>query len=254
MDPDEIKQIVSTIRDLPLDAGLKFLAFKGLLDLGKQGYESIRSIVREKVSKRNFGFVPNATEDNYLGKVADKAYYREFHSVLPKHRYSDLIRVGYLISFLNKAGGNKHRQRVDEIREQIKNTPNGRHSIKIINLVTTGGIVPVVDYLGELKRNNYDEDYRNNVFDEIISDWKKYSIFVEAETKEEDIMKLIEFAMLDKQKLIMVFARGSAKECTTKAIAEMLKKPISNGYHYDSKNNTEGEKEVHSSTFSLMDT
>ena len=55
------------------------------------------------------------------------------------------------------------------------------------------------------------------------------------------------------QNLIMVFSYGSAKNNTTLAIAELLKAGVTKNYHYESNNNMEGEKEVHSSTFTLMD-
>ena len=186
MTPEEI---LSSIKDLPLKEVVKFLGAKGIFDLSKKGYESLKEFIKRKSSEKKYGFVPKADEGNVLVKVAEKQYFVNFAYVLPKHRYSDLIRVGYLISYLNKIGGSANRQRVEIIRESIRNIPNGHFLIKIVNLVS----------------------------------------------------------------LIMIFSYGSAKNNTTLAIAELLKEGVTKNYHYESNNNIEGEKEVHSSTFTLME-
>jgi ABC-type microcin C transport system duplicated ATPase subunit YejF len=124
--------------------------------------------------------------------------------------------------------------------------------IKIVNLVTTGAIVPVTDYLSELKKLNYDTNYLTQFFNEIIIDWNKYTIFAKSDDQVPSILHQIKVKLEANQKLIMVFAYGSAKLIATQAVAEILKKDKGN-YFYESKNNTEGDMEVHSSTFSLID-
>ena len=68
-----------------------------------------------------------------------------------------------------------------------------------------------------------------------------------------EIVKAIENKMENKQRLIMVFSYGYATNNTMKAAAKILNKSSYKDYHYESDNNLEGEKPVHSSTFTLMD-
>lgn len=250
MTPEEI---LLYIKDIPLKEVLQFLNAKGIIDLSKKGYESVKEFIKKKSSEKKYGFVPKADEGNVLVKVAEKPYFVNFAYALSKHRYSDLIRVGYLVSHLNKIGGSANRERVEIIRDAIRNMPNGFFLTKIVNLVTTGAIVPVVDHLCGLKNKKYDEDYITNVFDDIIQEWQKYTYFVKAEDPKEEIMIDIKQRIANNQNLIMVFSYGSAKNNTTLAIAELLKAGVTKNYHYESNNNIEGEKEVHSSTFTLMD-
>lgn len=250
----ELEWILRTIQSLPLKEALEFLFAQKIYDLGAKGYESIRRTIQQKNSEKKFGFVPNKDESNFLARVPEeRKYFTEFAQVLPKHKYSDLIRVGYLIAHLNKIGGEANRTRVRDLRDSISHKPNGSVLIKIVSLVTTGAIVPVVEYLAELKRKNYDTDHLTDVFDEIILEWEQYTYFVRAETTVAQIVQHVKQKIQTKQKLVMVFSYGSAKGPTTQAIAQLLKEGTTEGYFYDSKNNTEGEKEVHSSTFSFID-
>lgn len=238
---------------MPIKAALATLAINKVFNLTQKGYESIRKLIQDKASEKKYGFVPNKDENNFLIRVAEKSYFREFGNLLPKHRYSDLIRVGYLLSHLNKVGGEINRSRVNEIRELIFKRPNGSYLIKIVNLVTTGAIVPVVDHLNDLKKKNYDTDFITGVFDEIIREWEKYAYFVKAETKEKEIIPVILNKMQNKLRIIMIFSYGSAKIPATKAVAQILNGNKNEGYFYESNNSIEGEKEVHYSTFSLME-
>ncbi len=249
----DVEAIITAISRLDLKDTLKLLAGKKILDLGKKGYESIRKLIQDKTAEKKFGFVPNKEENDILKKVAEREYYLEFGSILPNHHYSDLIRVGYLVAHLNKSGKEVDRVRGDEIRGSIRKRPNGVNLIKIVYLVTTGAIAPVVDYLSDLKKKKYENDYILNAFDEIIIEWKKYAYFVKKEITEKIIVEIITHKMRNKQKLIMIFSYGSAKRNCTLAVAQLLKDQICEDYFYESKNNQEGDKEVHSSTFTLMD-
>lgn len=153
---------------------------------------------------------------------------------------------------MNKIGGENNRKRIEEIRSHVGGVSNGKNLLKAIKIVTTGAIVPVVDYLGELKKEGFDEDYMTHEFDEILNNFGKYSIFVKATESEHEVFNKIEEKMLIQQKLIMVFSYGSAKINTTKAVAKLLKNKIYEPYFYESKNNKEGEKDTHSSTFRIL--
>ncbi len=161
--------------------------------------------------------------------------------------------MGYLISQLNRIGGELNRIRVAQIRESVSQRPNGGFLIRIVNLVTTGGIVPVVDYLSELRRKKYDQTYLSQEFDEIIYQWNRYAYFTNSEMTEETIFNTIRTKMESSQKLIMIFAYGSATNNTTKAVARILNDGNNRGYFYQSKNNMEGDKPTHSSTFTLIE-
>ena len=250
MTPD---QILLAIKDLQLPEALAYLAANKILNLTKKGFESVRKAIQKKTAKKKVGFVPNKDENTFLKRVAEREYFREFGSILPNHKYSDFIRVGYLIAHLNKLGGQNNRQRVIEIRSSICQRPNGVFLIKIVNLVTTGAVVPVIDYLSELKKQKYDSEHIADIFNEIMLDWKKYAYFVKATTKMKEIITIIKRKVANDQRLIMIFSYGSAKDQTTKAVAQILKDKITEAYFYESKNNKEGDKEVHSSTFTLIE-
>ena len=247
---DQIANIINAIADLPLKEALKFLKAKNIVDLGKTGYEKIREIIRTKNSEKKFGFVPNKDEANFLTTVSKKPHYTEFNSLIPNSKYSDFIRIGYLVRSLNKKG-NHHRY--PEISEYVAGQPNGAHLIKVVNLVTTDTIVPVLDYLLSLKRKNYDSAYIKSAFDSILNDWMKISYFVRAEFSEDQIYREVKTKLSNKQKIIMVFSYGSANENTTRAIAKVQNEGLAEDYSYSSKNDKEGEKKVHSSTFTLRE-
>ncbi len=198
MSPDEI---LVKIKDLPIKDILNFLAANKILNLGVKGYEKIRDLTQAKASEKKFGFVPNKDEGNILLRISERGYYAEFSKLLPQHQYSDFIRVGYLISQLNRIGGEPNRIRVNQIREGVSQRPNGGFLIRIVNLVTTGGIVPVVDYLSELKRKKYDQNYLAQEFDEIIHEWSKYAYFTTSAMGEEIIFNTIRTKMENSQKL-----------------------------------------------------
>jgi hypothetical protein len=249
----DINAIILQIQSLPLKEALAFLAANKIYNLSGKSYSHLKKIITTKASKKKYGFVPNKNESTYLGRVRERVYYNEFIRLLPKHRYSDLIRTGYLISHLNKTGGRTNRTRVKNIRESICLMPNGAHNIKIVNLVTTGAIVPLMNYLDRLKKQNYDNDYILNYFDEFIINWKKITYFVQNKEKILSIYNQIKQKIKTQERIIMIFSYGSAKTNTTKAVAKILNEGSHEGYLYDSKNVTEGDKEVHASTFSLID-
>ena len=186
-------------------------------------------------------------------KFKDKNCYKSFCRLLPDHKYSDLIRVGYLMSQYNKIGGAENRKRFEQIKGEIYGRPNGVILLRIAYLVTTGAIVPVLDYLSELQKKNFDTHYLESAFDETINDWTKYSIFVEKEKPEQEIISDVKNKMLTRQKLILIFAYGSAEIITVRALAQILKEDISKNYFYVSSNNIEGDKPVHHSSFILIE-
>ncbi len=247
------ESIINAIKDLPLKEALGYLIVNKIFSFNQSGFESIKEIIREKVSSKKYGFVPNKDEGNFLVKASERQYYREFGRILPNHRYSDLIRTGYLVTHLNKLGGEANKQRAIEIKESVLHRPNGVISLRIVQLVTTGALVPVVDYLDELKKKNYDLEYLSNTFDEVINDWKKYACFIKSEMSETQINNLIMEKIEAKQKLIMLFSYGFAKKNTTRAVASILKNAACDEYFYESKNVNEGDLETHVSSFSLIE-
>lgn len=250
----EIGSLIELISNLPLKAALAALAANKIYDLSAKGYESLRKVIHDKVSEKKFGFAPNKEELNILNKIAEKEYFKEFGVILPNHPYSDFIRVGYLISYLNKIGGESNRIRVEQIRSSVALRPNGHNLIKIVNLVSTGAIVPVVDYLFDLKKKKYELVYIMGAFDEIILEWKQYTYFVQVDTPVQKIIDEIKSRIVHNRKLIMCFSYGHATGNCILAVAQLLKDTASDGkYFYESKNSTEGDKEVHCSTFKLID-
>jgi hypothetical protein len=78
----KLDDLLEAISKLPLKQTLAFLFGKGVYDVSKRGFESIRNVIRDKVNKETFGFVPNKDECNVLEKVFEKRYYKEFGYLL----------------------------------------------------------------------------------------------------------------------------------------------------------------------------
>src|SRR3989344_5657802 len=165
-------QILNAINNLPLKDALTFLAANKIFDLGKSGYEKIARVIKEKTNEGKYGFVPSKKEASFLQGTVKKGYFHQFNQILPKNKYSDYVRVGYLIANLNSQGGETNRAKVKAIKASVVSRPNGFHLLKVVNLVTTGAIVPIVDYLQELKNKGYTADYISNAFEEILNEWK----------------------------------------------------------------------------------
>lgn len=248
-----IDSILDVAKNLELKELLAYLVANGIKNTTLQGYEKVRDLIRKRHSEKIYAFVPDKNEATKLLKFADNTYYRNMKECLTKdYKYLDIIRTGYLIVNLNKIGGEPNRSRVSDIKMNIGSRPNGHFLLKVVKLVTTGAVVPVAEYLIELKNKGYQTTFIQNTFEEIIFEFEKYTIFATGSEAVGEIKTHVLQKIQLAHKLIMLFSYGSATVNTTKAVAEILNQNLKGDYTYSSKNNKEGEKDVHVSTFVLI--
>ena len=120
LDPETINSILRTIEGLGMKATLVYLLKEGINLVKDDAYQKIKELIKQKSEKKlekQFGFMPDKNEANSLKRFGNNEYFKEFNKLLPNHPHSDWIRVGYLISFLNKTRGDMNR--IKEIRERI---------------------------------------------------------------------------------------------------------------------------------------
>ncbi len=249
----DFNSLIAQVKDLQIPEILKFLTKNGVTLAVLKKSDDLIALIKNKQNEGKYGFIPNKKEGEILKKTKNRGLYKEFCELVTNKKHWDLIRTGYLISTLNKMGGEDAKKRIEEIKSIIVSNPNGAINIKICSIVTTGAITSIVDYLKTLKRKNYDQSYIDDVFNQIIYDWIKHTIFPKKEDTTEQIKQEILSKGTQKLSLIMIFSMDSAMQNTCYAVAEIVKDSLLKDYFYSSYNDEEGLHKVHVSTFTLID-
>jgi len=247
----DLEHIIEHIKNLPLKEVLAYLASLKLKDLPRE----LKKIIQDKFNEGKYGFVPNPIEADILQKISNRHQFREFKHIIPNSKYEDAIRVGYLITRLTKTQtrNNDNVIRIREIKDELRQRHNGYFLIRATTMVTTGTIVPAIEYLSELKRKGYDKENLDLEFEKMLNDWDDITLFVTRENDVDELIGIIDTKLSkEDRKILIIYAYGRAKYIATKAVAGILNSDVAEDYFYESKNNDEGEKEVHTSTFTKI--
>ena len=183
--------IIEKIENLSIDATLIYLAKSGI-EKFVDGYESIKRAIQEKFNEGKYGFVPNREEALFIQKTRNNSEYKEIILLIPKYKYLELIRTGFLIKEYNRRIGNnidkdKNKERVSEIKFRILSRPGGNSLLKIIKFSSTEFFSIVIKYLHNLKMNGYPEEHLENEFIDLTEEWTKDSLFVKNDSLIEEV-------------------------------------------------------------------
>lgn len=204
--------IAEAIKDLGLTGALTYLVKKGI-DLSEEGFEKVREIIREKYQERKYAFVPNKDEASQLKKLSNHPHYNEIQLLVPGYRHIDLIRTGLLIDIYQRKESEDYSERINEIKGEIVDRPNGSHLIKVANLPTTKFFSVVLSHLRNLKvEKNYTEEQLEETFEEIVERWEETSKFVKGKTTREDIDIFIKSQVGSKNTFFLLGMESAAKK------------------------------------------
>lgn len=187
------EQIIEYIKNLSLKEVLIYLVSQNVLDFSKVGYERIKKIIIDKQNEGKYAFVPNKEEALFLQQSKTYSSYQQLEMLVPKYKYLDLIRTGFLIANYNKNIENNinpegYRQRISQIKEQIAKRPGGGRLLKIVKFPTTDSFSSGINYLYNLKLNNCPSELLEDEFEELVDDWEKSSKFVKHNNNFEEVI------------------------------------------------------------------
>ncbi len=139
------------------------------------------------------------------------------------HWYLKLIKVGIYISELIGEGKRERARLLEE--EAYKRY--GRKGKRILQLASTGVLVPVMQYIIDLKLNKGANPIElNNEFDKILDEWEKISIPVHRESEKNMINDAIKEKMNAGYPIFFVYACGSVSKIAQLTLAEMRNQNI----------------------------
>lgn len=207
-------------------AELTLAAAKGLT-------ESLKNKVKEFWLKSEYGVTINAEESESLKKISENDFYILFKKYLGSHWSLKLIKVGIYISELNEEG-KRERAKLLEDEAYKKYGPKGK---RIIQLASTGILVPVMQYLIDLKLNKGANILvLNNEFDKILGEWEKISIPIHRDSVEKVIADSVKEKMKTGYPIFFVYASGSASKIAQLTIAKMKNENVFDSYIFFLKN------------------
>ena len=195
----------------------KFLA-ELTVAIAKGLTEPIKNKIKEVWLKLEYGVTINVEESESLKKISENDFYLLFKKYLGEHWSLKLIKVGIYISELNEEGKRERaKQLYDESFKKY-----GRKGQRIIQLASTGILVPVMKYIVDLKLDKgANPIVLNREFDKILDEWEQISIPVHRESSEEAINNEIQKKISKGYPIFFVYASGSASKIAQLTLAKM---------------------------------
>lgn len=182
------------------------LTYFVLLEKASKVTPEILKFFKDKINQlwalKNTGFVMSASQAEEINKLAGTKLFH-IKETLNDHWSTELILLGLYVDKLNKED---RRKEIDGIKERV-HKKYGVNGIRVINLATTGAIIPIFWYLSDLKqRKNYCATDLAIEFDKILENWKKISIFVEKDIPKTELESKIRGYMIEQKPIFFVFS------------------------------------------------
>jgi len=197
-------------------AELTYAVAKGLT-------QSIKNKIKEIWLKQEYGVTISVEESESLKKISENDFYLLFKKYLGMHWSLNLIKVGIYISELNEEGKRERAKQVYD--ESFKKY--GRKGQRIIQLASTGILVPVMKYIVDLKLDRgANPIVLNREFDKILDEWEQIATPVHRESSEEEINDIIQKKIGVGYPIFFVYASGSASKIAQLTLANMRNKNI----------------------------
>ncbi|KXS46221.1 MAG: hypothetical protein AWU58_740 [Methanohalophilus sp. T328-1] len=180
--------------------------------------DAIKKRVKELWSKKQYGFTPDAKTAKELQNITKSDAYRRMEECVGKTSYLNIVKLGLKIEDLSYKLGSAE---IENIRKDVFNK-YGKDGINILNMGNNGALLPLIQYLSDLKiKNNYSQEGMLNHFMEVIHDWERITIFHKTENGIDGLTDTIKRFMSSRQELFFVFAIGSAGDQAKKAISSL---------------------------------
>lgn len=193
--------------------------------LGELAYavtKGLTKAVKEKIEKAwlklEYGVTLNAEEADSLKRIAENDFYLLFKKYLGAHWSLKLIKVGLYISELNDDGKIERTKKLNSEAYQ----KYGTKGAKIIQIASTGVLVPLMGYIIDLKLNKGANILvLHQEFDKVLEEWDMISTPVTASYSEEMIEEQIVTKMENSRPIFFVYSAGSASKKAQLTIAKM---------------------------------
>jgi hypothetical protein len=130
----------------------------------------------------------------------------------------DVVRTGIYVSILEHK---KETEKIKDVKDQVYKNKK-LNGLRLIEMVEVGILRPVLDYLKNLKeKHNYSDEDISSEFESLLSNWKKITIFVKNEDKEEVIFNQAIKLIDNKEETFFIFAKGKAIETAQSVIVKL---------------------------------
>lgn len=211
---------------VPIDLPAEFLAMSlpellKVLAAGKISKEVFDALVvraRKLWDKRRYGFTPDPETARELKNITESDAYNRMKECIGPSGYLNIVRLGLRIE---KISYSRPSHEITTFRNEIYER-YGREGITILNMGSTGILVPLIEHLSNMKiENNYSQKYIFDYFMDIVSNWKKITIFHRAESGTDDLIKKVTAYMEFQYEIFFVFGIGFAGEQAKKAISTL---------------------------------
>lgn len=186
--------------------------------------------LKDKISKiwlkNEYGVTLEPKEGESLKRIGENEFYRVFKKYLGEHWSIKLIKVGLYISELNEEGKRKRAQ--DLQNEAYKK--HGPKGVKIIQLASTGILIPVMGYIIDLKLyKDANPIVLNQAFDKILEEWDMVSVPVNNDTNEITLKHEIISKMDYNHPIFFVYAAGNPSRIAQLTLAKMNNEALFSG-------------------------
>lgn len=207
--------IVSELINKPLPELLS------LITLGRLTGDTLiwaKKRVMELWEKREYGFTPKPELATELQRISNSEAYKRVKDCIGNNRFLGLIKLGLRIEELSEEG------KIALIAD-IKNDVYEKHGVEGVRILTMGGtgvLFGIIQYLSTVKiENNYSQAYVAELFEKIIADWMKITIFHKSGHGQIALESKIIAYMNAHYEVFFVFSIGTASDQATKVIANL---------------------------------
>lgn len=208
------------INELSSKSLQELLSYIGLGKLTGEGLIFARKKVKELWEKMEYGFTPQPELASELQRISNSEAYKRIRECIGHHKFLGLIKLGLRIEELSDEGK-------AELISKIKNNVYQKHGIegaRILTMGSTGILIGIIQYLSFVKiENNYDQSQMADLFNKILLNWQKITIFHQSDKGEMKLETKILSYMNDQYDLFFVFSIGTASKQAAKVIASLNK-------------------------------
>jgi len=126
----------------------------------------------------------------------------------------------------------ENRERVQEIKKQIRRRPNGKRLLKLADLPTTPFFDIIIVHLGNLQKDGYSTESLEETLEEIIEQWDDTTRLVTNKDEVEDIIKFCRSQVERKNSLFILLGMRSASKIVMDVVHnyELNTYLLKNGY------------------------
>lgn len=208
----DIERIFEAIKNLPIKEALTYIVQKKITNFLEISYSKIKQLIQDKYNESKYAFVPDKKEALKLKELVNNPNYVTLYSLIPSYQYLDVILTGLLIRDYIKSGDKLNHTRIQDIKKEILQRPNGDKLLKIVRLPTTPFFSTVLNHLYRLQQKNYSKIQLKEKFDEIVNDWELSSLPVKADTTETIIRNFfIQQAELQKRNFFLLGMKSAGE-------------------------------------------